>query len=160
MAATQAPRPESISNFGITPVTVTDAEQTMLRALLGVNEHLTVGRVIEIMARIPGVAACSCVSGSNAIAQGGSSGSAQDFQRQSAELARSVQALAPMIGIAGAETFSINTNDRLMTFSFHDPIAIGVLHQDSDLAAGLRDKITLVGRELARLVTKNGGPLS
>ena len=65
-----------------------------------------------------------------------------------------------MIGIAGAETFSINTNDRLMTFSFHDPIAIGVLHQDSDLDAGLRDKITLVGRELARLVTKNGGHLS
>ena len=160
LAAPQAPRPESMSSFGITPVTVTDAEQTMLRALLGVNEHLTVGRVVEIMARIPGVAACSCVSGSNAIAQGGSSGSAQDFQRQSAELARSVQALAPMIGIAGAETFSINTNDRLMTFSFHDPIAIGVLHQDSDLAAGLRDKITLVGRELARLVTKNGGHLS
>lgn len=149
-----------VSSFGITPVTARDTEQTMLRALLGVNEHLTAARVVEIMAAIPGVAACSCVSESGNISQGGSAAVAQDFQKQAGELARSVQALAPMIGISGAETFSINTDDRLMTFSFHSPIAIGVLHQDVDLAAGLRDKITLVGRELSKLVAKNGGRVS
>lgn len=129
----------------------------MLRALLGVNENLTTGRVVEIMSKLPGIAACACINGTSAVAHGGSSRSAQDFQRQAGDLARSIQTLAPLIGIAGAETFSINTNDRLMTFSFHAPIALGVLHEENDLAAGLRDKITLVGRELARMVAKTGG---
>lgn len=129
----------------------------MLRALLGVNENLTLDRVVDLISRIPGVAASVCVNGGSIVAHGGSSQSAQDFKRQAGELARSIQALAPLIGIAGAETFSINTSDRLMTFTFHAPIALGVLHQDNDLAAGLRDKITLVGRELARLATKSGG---
>ena len=119
-----------------------------------------VDRVVDLVSRIPGVAACACVNGTNTVAHGGGSQTAQDFQRQAADLARSIHALAPLIGISGAETFSINTNDRLMTFSFHPPVALGVLHQDNDLAAGLRDKITLVGRELARLVSKAGGHIS
>lgn len=132
----------------------------MLRALLGVNENLTVGRVVDLLSQIPGVAACSCVNGTSAVSHGGSSQTAQDFQRQAGDLARSIHALAPLIGITGAETFSINTSDRLMTFSFHPPIALGVLHQDDDLASGLRDKITLVGRELARMISKTGGHIA
>jgi hypothetical protein len=159
VAAAAAP-PISGSILGITPVAVGDPEQVMLRALLGVNEDLTVGRVVDLISRIPGVAACSCVNGSSAVSHGGSSQTAQDFQRQAGDLARNIQALAPLIGITGAETFSINTSDRLMTFSFHPPIALGVLHQDDDLASGLRDKITLVGRELARMVSKTGGHIA
>lgn len=133
-------------------------EQVMLRALLGVNEKLTVDRVVDLISRLPGIAACACVNGASAVSHGGASQAAQDFQRQAGDLARSIQTLAPLIGIAGAETFSINTNDRLMTFSFHAPIALGVLHEKNDLAVGLRDKITLVGRQLALIVTKTSGP--
>ena len=132
----------------------------MLRALLGVNENLTVGRVVDLVSQLPGIAACACVNGTSAVSHGSSSQSAQDFQRQAGDLARSIQTLAPLIGIADAETFSINTSDRLMTFSFHAPIALGILHEDNDLAAGLRDKITLVGRELSRMVAKTGGHIS
>lgn len=129
----------------------------MLRALLGVNENLNVSRVVDLISRIPGVAACACINGTRAVAHGGPEAAAEDFKVKAPDLARNIQALAPLIGITDAETFSINTNDRLMTFSFHAPLALGVLHQDSELAAGLRDKITLVGRELARLVAKSGG---
>ena len=130
----------------------------MLRALLGVNENLTTDRVIELVSKLPGIAACSCVHGSTIVSHGDSSQVAEDFKRQAADLSRSIKALAPLIGIADAEIFSINTNERLMTFSFHPPVALGVLHQDNDLASGLRDKITLVGRELSRMVGKDGSP--
>ncbi len=126
----------------------------MLRALLGVNENLGVDRVIELIARLPGIASCVCICGDHSIAHGDGAAGAQDFQRQAGELSRNIQSLAPLIGIADAETYSINTNSRLMTFSFHPPITLAVLHHDTELAAGLRDKITLVGRELARLVRK------
>lgn len=130
----------------------------MLRALLGVNENLTVDRVTELVAKLPGIAACSCVHGSTIVSHGDSSQVSEDFKRQAADLSRSIKALAPLIGIADAETFSINTNERLMTFSYYEPVALGVLHQDNDLASGLRDKITLVGRELSRMVGKAGSP--
>lgn len=132
----------------------------MLRALLGVNEELTVSRVVELISKMPGVAACACIHGPNAVSRGASTGAAQDFQQQAAELARTIQSLAPLIGITGAETFSVNTSERLMTFSFHQPVALGVLHQDGEPAAGLRDKITLLGREISRMAIKAGGRIS
>lgn len=144
--------------LGISRVELSDSEQVMLRALLGVNENLTADRVVELISKLPGIAACSCVHGSTVVSHGDSSFVAADFKRQSADLSRSIKALAPLIGIADAETFSINTNERLMTFSFHPPVALGVLHQDNDLASGLRDKITLVGRELSRMVMKTSAP--
>lgn len=150
-------RPGSTSSFGISPISSGDTEQLMLRALLGVSENLTVDRVVDLISRIPGVAACACVNGTRTVAHGGPTPSAEDFKTKAPDLARNVQALAPLIGIGEAETYSINTSDRLMTFSFHAPIALGVLHQDSELAAGLRDKITLVGRELSRMVARSGG---
>ena len=130
----------------------------MLRALLGVSENLTIDRVIELVSKLPGIAACSCVHGSTVVSHGDSSQVAADFKRQAADLSRSIKSLAPLIGIADAETFSINTNERLMTFSYHPPVALGVLHQANDLAAGLRDKITLIARELSRMVWKAGEP--
>lgn len=153
--------PDSASSvLAITPVSQGDAEQVMLRALLGVNENLTVTRVVDLVSSIPGIAACSCVNGTSSVSRGGSSQTAQDFQRQAPDLARNIHALAPLIGISGAETFSINTADRLITFSFHPPIALGVLHEEGEPAAGLRDKITLISRELARMVAKTGGHIA
>lgn len=145
---------------GITAVVPGDTEQIMLRALLGVNEDLTVSRVVELVSKMPGVAACACIHGPDAVSRGASTGAAHDFQQQAAELARNIHALAPLIGIAGAETFSVNTSERLMTFSFHQPVALGVLHDGGEPAAGLRDKITLLGREISRMAIKAGGRIS
>jgi hypothetical protein len=59
--------------------------------------------------------------------------------------------LAPMIGIDGAETFTLNAGGRLLTFCFPGNTTVGVLH-DTEPSNGLRDKITLIARELARML--------
>ena len=62
-----------------------------------------------------------------------------------------VVGLAPLIGIDGAETFTLNARGRLLTFCFPGDVTVGVLH-DGEPGNGLRDKITLVSRELARML--------
>ncbi|MBL9130192.1 MAG: hypothetical protein JNG86_03275, partial [Verrucomicrobiaceae bacterium] len=76
---------------------------------------------------------------------------AASFQQQAAEIARQVRALAPLIGISDAETFTLNASGRLITFCFPGEVTVGVLHE-CEPTTGLRDKITLVARELARML--------
>ena len=123
----------------------------LLRALLGVAESLTVERVVELTAALPGVLACALVRENKVIAKGSATAAAQAFQQQAASLAQNLRPLAALIGIQGAETFSLTTDERLITFSFQDAASLGILHDGREPQAGLRDKITLISREVTRL---------
>ncbi len=127
-----------------------DDDQMMLRALLGTADHLTVERVVQMVASIPGVIACANARGVKVFSHGEASSAGQDFRNQAVEIARSMRTLASVIGIDG-ETLSIATGERLITFCFQGENAFGVLHADKTAPAGLREKITLLSREVARM---------
>lgn len=127
-------------------------DQILLRALLGTDENLTPQRVVEMVCGLPGIAACVCLHDGRALSHvGAHKPQAREFQRQATDLAQHLRTLAPLIGIEGAETFTLTSGDRLMTFCFPDHAILGVLH-DAEPSLGLRDKITLIGRELARML--------
>ncbi len=125
----------------------------LLRALLGVAERLDADRVVQLVSQLPGVLAAVAVKGGTTIAHGSRDKAAQDFQNQAGEISRSMRTLASLIGIDGAETLSITSGERLITFAFTDATAFGVLHSDREPASGLRDKLTLIGRDLAPLMS-------
>ncbi len=128
------------------------SEQMLLRALLGAAENLSLERVVELTAQLPGVLAAALVKQSKVIAYAGaSSPAASAFQQQAASLAQNLKPLAALIGIQEAETFSITTDERLITFSFQEAASLGILHDTQESPTGLRDKITLISRELARM---------
>jgi hypothetical protein len=129
-------------------------EQMLLRALLGVADVLEPERVVRLTAELPGVTACICVQHGKAITHGNGEPAAFDFQQQAIDLARGVQSLSTVVGIQGAETFSINSKERLVTFSLVDGMAFGVLHTSRTPVSGLREKITLIAREVAKLLQK------
>jgi len=127
-------------------------DQIMLRALLDTDSDLTPQRVVELTCGLPGIAACVCLQGGQAISHAGAhKPQAREFQKQASQLAQHLRALAPLIGIEGAETFTMNSGDRLMTFCFPEGAILGVLH-DAEPTLGLRDKITLIARELSRMI--------
>lgn len=130
----------------------TNPDQILLRALLGTDDELTPQRIVEMVCGLPGIAACVCLQGDRAISHvGAHKPQAREFQRQATDLAHHLRTLAPLIGIEGAETFTLMSGDRLMTFCFPDRAILGVLH-DADPSLGLRDKITLIARELSRML--------
>lgn len=130
----------------------TDTDQLLLRALLGVEDTLDASRVVQLLATQPGLSACVCLNGSSVLSHSDSSvADAATFQQQAADIARQLRGLAPLIGIEGAETFTLNAGGRLLTFCFPGDVTVGVLHR-GEPGTGLRDKITLVARELARML--------
>ncbi|MES2738791.1 MAG: hypothetical protein V4672_20910 [Verrucomicrobiota bacterium] len=130
----------------------TNPDQILLRALLGTDDELTPQRIVEMVCGLPGIAACVCLQGDRAISHvGAHKPQAREFQRQATDLAHHLRTLAPLIGIEGAETFTLMSGDRLMTFCFPERAILGVLH-DADPSLGLRDKITLIARELSRML--------
>ncbi len=157
-AARPAPRPAANAGYAAQPslgVQTHDVnpDQIMLRALLDTDSDLTPQRVVELACGLPGIAACVCLrEGGTAISHAGAhKPQAREFQKQASQLAQHLRALAPLIGIDGAETFTMNSGDRLMTFCFPEGAILGVLH-DAEPTLGLRDKITLIARELSRMI--------
>ncbi len=139
------------SFLGLSPAD-TQTDQLLLRALLGTEERLTVPRVVELLASQSGLSACVCLHGSHVLSHADSrKPDASEFQRQAPEIARQLRGLAPLIGIEGAETFTLNAGGRLLTFCFPDNTTVAVLHENEP-SNGLRDKITLIARELARML--------
>jgi len=152
-APVKAPRPATAANSSL-GVQTHDAnpDQIVLRALLDTDCDLTAQRVVELTCGLPGIAACVCIHNGQAISHAGAhKPQARDFQKQASSLAQHLRTLAPLIGIADAETFTMNSGDRLMTFCFPDGAILGVLH-DAEPTLGLRDKITLIARELSRMI--------
>lgn len=139
------------SFLGLSPLD-TQTDQLLLRALLGTEENLTAPRVVELLALQHGLSACVCLHGSHVLSHADSTkADALEFQRQAPDIARQLRGLAPLIGIEGAETFTLNAGGRLLTFCFPGDSIIGVLH-DAEPSVGMRDKITLIARELARML--------
>ncbi|TDU81474.1 hypothetical protein EI77_00783 [Prosthecobacter fusiformis] len=127
-------------------------DQILLRALLGTDDDLSPQRIVEMVCSLPGIAACVCLQGDRAFSHvGAHKPQAREFQKQATDLAHHLRTLAPLIGIADAETFTLTSGDRLMTFCFPEGAILGVLH-DADPSLGLRDKITLIARELSRML--------
>ncbi len=143
--------PSKASFLGLSALD-TDTDQLLLRALLGVEDTLDASRVVQLLATQPGLSACICLNGSSVLSHADPSApEAATFQQQAPDIARQLKGLAPLIGIEGAETFTLNAGGRLLTFCFPGEVTVGVLHQ-GEPGTGLRDKITLVARELARLL--------
>ncbi len=139
------------SFLGLSPLD-TQTDQLLLRALLGTEEKLAAPRVVELLALQQGLSACVCLHGSHVLSHADSTKpDAAEFQRQAPDIARQLRGLAPLIGIEGAETFTLNAGGRLLTFCFPGDSIIGVLH-DAEPSTGMRDKITLIARELARML--------
>lgn len=139
------------SFLGLAPLD-TQTDQLLLRALLGTEEKLSAPRVVELLATQSGLGACVCLHGAHVLSHADSSKpDAAEFQRQAPDIARQLRGLAPLIGIEGAETFTLNAGGRLLTFCFPGTTTVAVLHEHEP-STGLRDKITLIARELARML--------
>lgn len=141
------------SALGVSALEPTGEEQLVLRALLDSDEDLDIQRVLDLTTALPGIAACALIRNDNVFASSSSKGAeAKAFRTQAADVAKNLRALAPLIGIADAETFTLNTDTRLITLCFPGAVTLAVLH-DREPTLGQRDKLTLIARQLERLGT-------
>lgn len=123
----------------------------MLRALLGVAGPLDRQGAVHALAQQPGVHSCFVAHSDQVAKAGASTPSSADFQNQAGELAKGARALAAVFGMSPGEPFGLSFKGQHVSFAFHGPVEVGVLHQPGEPAPGLREKLGGIAKELAVL---------
>jgi len=140
--------------LGLTPATAHPAgshRQLLLRVLFGVQEDLDADTVVRFTASQPGVFSVVCLRDGKVIASSGDgSMEAEQFNQHASQIHQHLTPLIELTGISGAETFSINSQHNVLTFSKQDGMTMAVLHAPEERS--LKEKITLIARELAGLI--------
>jgi len=152
-----APAPSealSVSPASLLPVATQPPgshRQLLLRVLFGVQEDLNADSVVRYTAMQPGVSSVVCIrDGQVHAVSGNGSPEAEQFSRHASRIHQHLMPLIELTGITDAETFSINSEHDILTFSKQDGMTLAVLHSREE--AALKEKITLVARELAGLL--------
>lgn len=128
--------------------------QMLLRVLLGSEaEDFDAEAVVKLTTSQPGVAAAVCFHDGRPVATSGNgSPEAENFLRQAQRMHDHVQPLVALTGIEGTETVSVKSDRHMVTFSLQGQVTLGVLHDPLQQEASLREKVTLIARELTGLL--------
>lgn len=129
----------------------------LLTILLGSGDAEDVNTFVHLTRQLPGVAAAVALQHGNSLAsEGDGSTGADRFLREAAANAQLLPSLAALTGIEDSDTLHVQSGHGEATFCLHDDVVLAVLHNPEKREATLREKITLLGRELAAIVRERG----
>jgi hypothetical protein len=128
--------------------------QMLLRVLLGSqDDDFDAEAVIRRTLDQPGVAAAVCFHDGRQIAHAGNgSAEADNFLRQARSMVEHVEPLVQLTGIDDTETLNLKSDRHVITFSLQGDVTLAVLHDPQRQEPTLREKVTLIARELTGLL--------
>lgn len=129
-------------------------KQLLLRVLLSTEDDLELEDVIRLTGALPGVSAAVCLQ-EGAIMGYASNGTseAENFIRQATQIYGHLQPLIQLTGIMDTETLSMKSDQLMASFSLQGELVLGVLHDPGKNEPTLRERITLIARELKSVVS-------
>ena len=142
---------QGMRSFSVSAQAPMGRDQLMLRAMLGVAGPVSKADVVRHFAALPGVEACFYVAGPEVLTHGQSSPSGAVFQRQAADMATGIQAIAQVSGLDVTEPFTFDSPERSITFMVQEPFVLALLHTDRNPVAGLKEKVAVLCKELAAM---------
>lgn len=129
-------------------------KQLLLRVLLSTEDDLELEDVIRLTGALPGVSAAVCLQDGTIMgyASNGTS-EAENFIRQATQIYGHLQPLIQLTGIMDTETLSMKSDQLMASFSLQGELVLGVLHDPGKNEPTLRERITLIARELKSVVS-------
>jgi hypothetical protein len=157
LAAPTPPAPVSVVRPAALPRVTRDSDkrrQMLLRVLLGSQEEaFDANAVIRLTTGQPGVAAAVCFQDGKPVASSGNgSPEGENFLRQAQRMIEHVLPLVELTGIEDTETVSMKSDRHVITFSLQGRVTLAVLHDPQQQEPTLREKVTLIARELTGLL--------
>jgi hypothetical protein len=144
LAATATPRGDN------------QTRRLLLTVLLGSPEVADAAAVVKLTRQLPGVSAALCVQDGRVVADGGDgSAEAERFLREAPVKMRMLPSLTALTGIEDTETLHIQSGEGEATFCLQGAVTFAVLHDPRRREPALKEKITLLGRELAAMMRDN-----
>lgn len=125
----------------------------LLTVLLGSSDATDAAKIVELTRQLPGVSAALCMNNGRSIAESGDdSTEARRFLQDTPSKISGLNALASLTGIEDAETLHIRSGQVEATFCLQGAVTFAVLHDPGRREPALKEKITLLGRELAAML--------
>jgi hypothetical protein len=157
LATPASPAPVSVVRSAALPRVTRDSDkrrQMLLRVLLGSQEEaFDANAVIRLTTGQPGVAAAVCFQDGKPVASSGNgSPEGENFLRQAQRRIEQVLPLVELTGIQDTETVSMKSDRHVITFSLQGRVTLAVLHDPQQQEPTLREKVTLIARELTGLL--------
>lgn len=146
------------AEFGTTPHAHLRAskdrnKQLLLRVLLSTEDDLELEDVIRLTGALPGVSAAVCLQDGTIMGHASNGTSeAENFIRQATQIYGHLQPLIQLTGIMDTETLSMKSDQLMASFSLQGDLVLGVLHDPGKNEPTLRERITLIARELKSVV--------
>jgi len=136
-----------------TPRSDNATRRLLLTVLLGSPDATDPATIVKLTAQLPGVAAVLCVKDNRSIAEAaGDTPDSQRFLRDAPAKINGLTALASLTGIDDAETLHIQSGQVEATFCMQGTMTFAVLHDPRRREPALKEKITLLGREIAAML--------
>ena len=128
----------------------------MLAVLLGTSDVHDAGVFATLTRQLPGVSAVLCVHKDLVVAaDGDETCEAERFLREAPFKMRMLPSLTALTGIEDTETLHIQSGQGEATFCMQGDVIFAVLHDPHRREPVLKEKITLLGRELAAMLRDN-----
>lgn len=128
-------------------------KQLLLRVLLSTEDDLELEDVIRLTGALPGVSAAVCLQEGMIMGHASNGTSeAENFIRQATQIYGHLQPLIQLTGIMDTETLSMKSDQLMASFSLQGDLVLGVLHDPGKNEPTLRERITLIARELKSVV--------
>ena len=127
------------------------AELLALRILLDCPPGVTPEQLIDKVATLPGLQAAVLINGQGQQNGGDLSTVPAAFFESAVHSWNSLKMLAESMGMSAEGCFTLRADQMVRTFFLDGSICMAVLHAQPEFAPGIRDKLILVTREVARL---------
>lgn len=133
-----------------------ETRRLMLAVLLGTSDVPDVSAFANLTRQLPGVSAVLCVHNDRVVAaDGDETCEAERFLREAPLKMRMLPSLTALTGIEDTETLHIQSGQGEATFCLQGSVTFAVLHDPHRREPVLKEKITLLGRELAAMLRDN-----
>ncbi len=132
-----------------------DPKQLVLRALFGVDTALSAEDVLGCLTNLDGLEACVLIekqSGSTRATSGKDAARTASFEAQAKQAYQKVISLADDLAVTDAESFTLRTTQVAMSFFNAPAVCLAVLQEGAQFQAGVRERLTLVTRELSEML--------
>ena len=127
------------------------AELMALRHLLECPPGVTPEQLIEKVAALPGLKAALLINVHGQQNGGDPASTPASFFDSAVQSWQSLKMLAESMGLPPEGCFTLRAEQMVRTFFLDGSICMAVLHAQPEFAPGIRDKLILVTREVARL---------
>ena len=128
------------------------AFDSVLQTLFMTEEELDAKTIVKLVCHLPSVTGCAVMFEDGLRLAGNfPDGDSQGFSAMAAPFFKRAARFVSELELGGLQTFTLHTENGLYSFLMHDNICVSVRHTGRGFLPGVREKLEVVTRELARI---------